>query len=153
MKKLAVLFIAVAALLTLTSSISTAKQSAPQVAQETPKDAVKAAPPEANVTPDKYKPLIGKWIWNANPRLVSAFEVKSILQNDEAPNLNYVVGGRATPGLVANVPEEDGKLKISIPLENGTWKLTYSSSLGGVLDGEIYVSGVGTIRGQFYREK
>ena len=159
-KKLVALFVVVLALTALTDA-AIAQQQTPTVAQSgAPADAVNTATtpvkvslPEAT-TLDQFKPLLGKWKWDTNPKLVSTFEIKSFPQDGKVSDLNYVVRGKSKPEVVANVQVEDGKLKIEIPLGDGTWKLTYYPNLGGMLDGSIYVSGgIGTIYGKFYREK
>ncbi len=142
------------ATITLHVGVALAQQSAttdkPIVVQNVPKEAVPAALSSATDTPEKFKPLLSKWRYD-DPRFLTKFEIKNV-ENGEAKDIGFTVGGRSVD-TNAKISEEKGVVRVKIPIQQGTWELTYYPTFGGMLDGSLRLSSGGTINGKFYREK
>ena len=163
MRTLTALFIATLVIFTFTSPIAMLTGSAdvalaqqsqsadkPILAQDKPKDneVIKASTPDP--TPKQFEPLLGKWRYD-DPRFLTKFEIKSV-ENSEVKDIGFTVGGRSVD-TNAKISEEKGVVRVKIPLQQGTWELTYYPTFGGMLDGSLRLSSGGTINGKFYREK
>ena len=134
------------ATLPMNADVALAQQS--QVVQDQSKEVIKTSTPDP--TPKQFEPLLGKWKYD-DPRFLTKFEIKNV-ENGEAKDIGFTVGGRSVD-TNAKISEEKGVVRVKIPLQQGTWELTYYPTFGGMLDGSLRLSSGGTINGKFYREK
>jgi hypothetical protein len=106
----------------------------------------------AGPTQEESRVLVGKWEYDENRRFYSKFEIKTV-ENNEARDIDFTVGGRSVDTKARIWRDEQGRLRVKIPLQQGVWELTYVDARDGVLDGTLTLGGFGPITGKFYRVK
>jgi hypothetical protein len=116
--------------------------------------AVQTTSSSAEETPDRFGPLVGRWRYDENVRFLSTFEVLSVNADGVGVIKDYRVGGRPVPQATFVVSEDGGQLRVKIQLGEGAWDLTYSKGSGGMLSGQLTLTGGrAPVTGRFYREK
>ena len=135
--------------------LALAQQSAttdkPILAQNVPKEAVPAALSSATETPEKFRPLLGRWEHNDSQR-PARWEIIQIRENGEA-KIAYTQGTQPTLVLKATVGEEKNVPVFSFQASAVRWELKYYSTFGGMLVGTLTQSGYAPINVRTYRAK